>query len=181
MRQRYAKPTRKTTTITTTTETVEVDDVADDLVEDVVDAVTQAIDTRKHRRAALESFVNSNRKVLTQFANLCEEVGELEGVIKELIGGMGGAGLWQYETVTRKSAPVSNTYDPLLLPVSLLQRPGIIKKLDDKKIDTLLLGELADSAGSIVPARTTSVGKGAVVFSDKVDAHKSVKKLLAGK
>jgi len=143
------------------------------------ETVAQAkIDARDRIIAVTKEFMAEHRAVFTQFMELTARAEAAEVEAKEAILAIETSETWNYSEVTRGAKPSTPVFDIALLPSEVLLTPGIIRSIDNVKLEQMATGTLAHYAQELANAKKPNSKNPSVSFANKTPASKSLKKLL---
>jgi len=141
-------------------------------------AAQAAIDAHNRVVAVLKEFTTENAGVLTQLSELLVRAEATEAAAKKAAQAVHNTSTWTYGDVTKGKKPATPVFDVQLLPAEVLMTPGVIKTIDNAKLEKMATGVLAPYAEQLAKAKGPNPKQGSVSFSTKLPAATALKKLL---
>ena len=122
----------------------------------------QKIKDFENAREELIDLVGDNPEVFEAFFTLSDKYNTAHGEAKDAMKNLRTDERVAVGPFMRKARSVSTGYDPTKLAPGILTSPGVIKSLDSKKIDDLVLNGVISQA-DVAGARVVRAGSAAVV------------------
>jgi len=119
------------------------------------------------KRMEIVEFVSGNREVFDHYFEMAEQYNGLLAEAKDEVRAMPG-GPVTVGPFRRSNAPVSVTYDPLKMRPEHLLLPGVIKAVDTKMVDAMVMAGNIPVADATV-ARVTTIGTAKIDGPQKIE------------
>jgi len=110
----------------------------------------------------LETFVRRHTRVMEELAGLVTTREEFLKLAADLLRKEDHEGPIAVGDFYRKTAPVTETYDPEKLSEDILLRPGVVTRVDTKFINNLIKAGEVDAVDA-TRARVTTTGTASVI------------------
>ena len=127
----------------------------------------KAVQAFQRDRISIINFIEEHQEVFDRFFELADQYNGALTAAKQSIRDIEPAGPVQMGPFRRANASVSTTYNPGFLPNSVLILPGVVKSVDPKVIEKLVLD------GVILPASLLAA-KSVETGTAKIDGPKEI-------
>lgn len=118
-------------------------------------------------RIAIINFIEEHQEVFDRFFELADQYNGALTAAKQSVRDIEPAGPVQVGPFKRANASVSTTYDPSKLPNAILIIPGVVKAVDTKVLEKLLVDGVVKAA-QVLPAKSVETG------TAKIDGPKDI-------
>lgn len=90
------------------------------------------------KKQALVDFINENTEIFDVFFDMASEYNVAREAAKDAIKGIKSESGFSIGDFRRSTASTSESYNPALLPATVLAMPNVVKEVDSKEVDNLL-------------------------------------------